>query len=918
VNDDDAPSPEEIRALRGTLSRARFAELLGVAPHTVYRWELEPGAAQARRPSGASLEALHRFSVRRAQAIEEPPASALTDAIDALHRCRWERAERELLALLSGGHLGPAEQTLALAASAQLQLWSRNDARAALAILGPALALDTRSVASRLALDVAAAFVFGAPDGRVFDAGRAANHVRLVDEASAMPPAPDALVAARIAELGAAMYLGDPAVMTRAMTRAANALDTATLPVHALIAAELRGHQALVEGRPALALHRFEEAARQAELAGWPLAQARALAFAALQRLVALEAPDAALEQARRADAIAAQHGVQRGFHSMIAAHVASEALLRLGKLAAAEEALAAGTAVADELAWPLIHLVSPLVRLASYRQRAEPLHALLARMAGTPASWSRPIEGYELFARAALEDLAGNPAAAADLYARAISGTGHGFPYLLREATIARAASLIAAGHPAASVVLEDSERILDRYPSAWASAVVRRLRGIALLGHERTAEARQLLESSASTFARSGDQPQAALSRYALACAAISDRVQGGEELLAQARAELAGLGVAIPRHPDPDVLRVRPPRVTVPVVTADATVWIERLCLRGAPPALVRSELEVVLSSALGCTVRVVAASEPAVLELPDGAGGTLRLGSDVALDSARSALARALGAIAALSLENAALRGLGSVAEPPAPGPGFIAASPALRRLYGEAARVAASRSTVLVGGESGSGKEVIAKLLHQLSPRRAKPFVAVNCAAVPRELFEGQLFGYRKGAFTGADADHAGLVRDADGGTLFLDEIGELPAEVQPKLLRFLDLGEVQPVGGGPVTADVRLVAATHRNLEELAAIGGFRQDLFYRLQVVVLRVPPLRERPEDIVALARHFVARLAPDGADPPVLGPDAIATLLAHDWPGNVRELRNVIERSLAFGVPHVIGRDHLRVAP
>jgi DNA-binding NtrC family response regulator len=245
------------------------------------------------------------------------------------------------------------------------------------------------------------------------------------------------------------------------------------------------------------------------------------------------------------------------------------------------------------------------------------------------------------------------------------------------------------------------------------------------------------------------------------------------------------------------------------------------------------------------------------------------------------------------------------------------PGFIAASQAMRRLRSELVRLSGSRSTVIISGESGSGKEVVARAIHELSTRAGRPFVAFNAATVPRELFEGQLFGYRKGSFTGATSDYPGVIRAADGGTLFLDEIGELPLDVQPKLLRFLENGEMLPLGERrPVQVDVRVLAATHRDLTDLVKQGAFREDLFYRLQVVPVRVPPLRERREDIVALARHFILQHAPSGTEPPILTPDAIAALAAHQWPGNVRELRNVIERSMAFApLPPVLGSEHIR---
>jgi len=188
---------------------------------------------------------------------------------------------------------------------------------------------------------------------------------------------------------------------------------------------------------------------------------------------------------------------------------------------------------------------------------------------------------------------------------------------------------------------------------------------------------------------------------------------------------------------------------------------------------------------------------------------------------------------------------------------------------------------------------------VARALHQHSRRKAKPFVAVNCAAIPSELLESELFGHVKGAFTGAGSDRQGAFRDADAGTLFLDEIGDMPIAMQAKILRILQERVVTPVGGRPVPVDVRVVAATHRDLDSLVASGTFRGDLLYRLNVVRIPIPPLRERLADIVPLAEHFLRLSARDGA-PKRLTADAAARLLAYSWPGNVRELKNVIERA------------------
>jgi DNA-binding NtrC family response regulator len=216
------------------------------------------------------------------------------------------------------------------------------------------------------------------------------------------------------------------------------------------------------------------------------------------------------------------------------------------------------------------------------------------------------------------------------------------------------------------------------------------------------------------------------------------------------------------------------------------------------------------------------------------------------------------------------------------------------------------RAARTDASVLLLGESGTGKELLAHYLHDRSPRADKPFVPVDCASIPAELFESELFGHKKGAFTGAAADKLGLFALADGGTLFLDELGELPAAFQSKLLRAIQERTVRPVGGGEaMPIDVRIVAATNRSLQREVELGQFRADLFYRLDVVRVAVPPLRERAEDVPALLEHFVRRFGePLGIVS--VAPEVLQALRSYHWPGNVRQLRNVIERACALGHP------------
>ena len=230
-------------------------------------------------------------------------------------------------------------------------------------------------------------------------------------------------------------------------------------------------------------------------------------------------------------------------------------------------------------------------------------------------------------------------------------------------------------------------------------------------------------------------------------------------------------------------------------------------------------------------------------------------------------------------------------------------GMIGSSPQMKELYAKIRKVAPTSATVLINGETGTGKELVAKALHQESPRTQRPLISVNCAAIPDTLIEAELFGHEKGAFTGAASNREGLVAAADGGTLFLDEIGELPLEAQARLLRVLQEGEVRPIGSVESRkVDVRLVAATHRDLGKLSREGKFREDLYFRINVVQLKLPPLRERGKDILTLAETFVQRYCTSLKKPPlVLSPEAIQAITTYTWPGNIRELENAIQRAV-----------------
>lgn len=236
--------------------------------------------------------------------------------------------------------------------------------------------------------------------------------------------------------------------------------------------------------------------------------------------------------------------------------------------------------------------------------------------------------------------------------------------------------------------------------------------------------------------------------------------------------------------------------------------------------------------------------------------------------------------------------------------------FVASSPAMLNVFSMIRRVAPTEMSVLVLGESGTGKELTAKALHNLGPRPAGPFVAVNCAAIPESLLEAELFGHEKGAFTGADSARKGKFESADGGTLFLDEIGDLPHNLQAKLLRFLEDRVVEKVGGtSPVRINVRVIAATNSDLQTAMEKGTFRSDLYYRLNCFTIKLPPLRDRGDDVILLARHFLSVMRENEQGPTDFSDDALAGMRLHSWPGNVRELHNKVKRGFVMAPGELI---------
>ncbi|HEX7840176.1 MAG TPA: sigma-54 dependent transcriptional regulator [Kofleriaceae bacterium] len=333
---------------------------------------------------------------------------------------------------------------------------------------------------------------------------------------------------------------------------------------------------------------------------------------------------------------------------------------------------------------------------------------------------------------------------------------------------------------------------------------------------------------------------------------------------------------------------------------LLQAIKTGTVQRAAIEGTPPAPV--DPEVILVTAFATTDTAIAAMKQGAYDY---------LTKPFQVDEINAVIGRALEK-RALVEDNLALRdqlaGRARLAQ-------LLGKSRAMQRVFELITKIHSVKTSVLITGESGTGKELVARALHSEGVRARAPFVAVNCGAIPEELMESELFGHRRGSFTGAFADKLGLFQEADGGTLFLDEIGELSLGLQVKLLRVLQERKVKPVGATEeAEVDVRVIAATNRDLETEVSRGAFRADLYYRLNVIELRLPPLRHRREDIPLLAEHFLRRFSAEHRRTSSLSPEAMRRLESYEFPGNVRELENIIERAVALSSSAVIGASDL----
>ncbi len=949
---DRTPSPTEIRALRGERSREEFAALVGVTPLTVYRWELPPGSPELRRPRGKVLERLLlRTGAPQPKAPAEPPTPPLADdadlaellpALRAIDQCQLDKAEAELVSLLSGGHLHrDAARALASISLAKLQILLRHDTRAAFSTLlgvGDPARLP-RQV--QLQFHIVAALLHAHSDVQLFNAGKTNHHVALAESLLGDGDGDDRFLL-WMAQLLAAAGTWDGAIVARLMERAQRMCALATTPLNRCLTREAMALAGLSFTRLAESARQADEFLRVSATGALPLQQLRALIWRAEMYLEEAAEPSQILQMLEQAEGIHRRNRIADGVHTMLLYRNKGEVLARLARLDEAESALVEAARVGAGIGYTPFRIYTALARLYLQQGRHGDNRALAEQLLQSEGVHREPSHAFARIALQLCDVLAGE--APADWFGRVADELAElrrvsGWPIAYRWVALhALAVTSFAGTLEQAERMLQLGERAIEWSPSPTASALYRRYRGNWLIRAGRLGEARQSLEAALATFEVSGNVPEALFVRRTLAnLDAIEERL-GADETLRETAEQLAAIGLV-----PPPLLHAE--TVTTGVATLPQSnpiesllVPLQRLATRGLGASILQKELVNIVGELLpgrairldeidsnggSTTLLARGGNVDLCFDLSDGVGRRLRVGVGGDLDAAQRAMLSALVAFASLAFEVSALRGFTtqrperSDSEADASLPGFIAASEAMRRLKADLKRLSGSRSTIIITGESGTGKEVVARAIHDLSRRAACAYVTFNSAAVPRDLFEGQLFGYRKGAFTGASSDHPGVIRAADGGTLFLDEIGELPLDIQPKLLRFLENGEVFPLGERkPVRVDVRVIAATHRDLLQLVREGRFREDLYYRLQVIPVHLPPLRERREDVVALARHFVARLTPDGTDAPAIGRDGEVALMAHAWPGNVRELRNVIERALAFDpLPQVLTSQHLR---
>jgi hypothetical protein len=753
--------PGEIRAIRGSLSRAAFARLLGVTPLTVLRWELEDGDKEARRPRQKMVEALKKLARDGVPNVSQPPPTELPDAVelsgddakvlpllDRLMTEEWARAEDELIVLLGSGSLSKVGRALGACGIVQTQLFCRLDIRGAFTTMLPVLAeaeageLPPPALARVL---VMSAVLFGAPDSRVFNPGRANALADRADNALGAHEH-DLRIFLVIARMGAARFLA-PTVALRAFEAAQENLEHAVSPLAKLVVA---GTTVRVRGDSGSTAAR--ELADRLNMGGLATV---AMAERAWRQLRVASPPEVVLMLSQLVREKVESTGVPPAESLLLSLACECEARCRRGQFAEANEVLAYATKVAKRERLPAHALAVPAARLHVYTNRVNDQVAFAAWL--EEARLGSSIPAAELYAKSIAKMLQGDVLGATELADRASSAVegGTGVDYVVHDARIqALETRFLQRDLAGARALFPRFEALLEERPSVWHTALFLRLEGCVHAREGKTQEARQKLESSLSTFQLVSDDVQIAFCRASLALLATQAGAPDANAQTHAARAELERLKVTLPAMLMPSSPASMPPRPPAPWTEeslADrVAVAVERLSVRGLPPDLLRSELASIL--------------------------GELFDGRDAKNAEEQSAIETLTQAAVPKELSD----DLEDV-----PLPGFIAEAPLTRRLKREIAQLSRCSATILIGGESGSGKEVVARAVHDLSARSDRSYVAFNCASIPRDLFEGQLFGYRKGAFTGATSDSSGVIRAADGGTLFLTKLASYRSTHNP-------------------------------------------------------------------------------------------------------------------------------------
>lgn len=941
--------PEQIRALRGDRSRADFARELGVTPLTVLRWELPDGNKEARRPRRAMIETLEKLVARAVP--QAPPFGEVDQALAAdlallvpirslLVSAQWTRGEDELLTLLASNQLKTSSgRALATLAMAQQQLLTRLDVRSVLTSVLPLLA-DVEAnkfpppIAARVHL--VAAMVFGAPDARLFDPGRVNAHARAAD--ALLGPDEEERVLLYLAKLSATRFLGVD-VFTQLYGELKHLRSES--PVPSCLLDLLRSIGLEVMGDPKRAAELRTRALEQAQRLGLHALVVGAYSNSVMFGLYRCTPATEILTLAARARSTAAEArlGPIETLIRVVAAE--AEALVRLGRFEDAKVSCKEARELSARAGIPPYISASAEAHLHCFLNDHDGLAQLaLALEQEVAPSMRALVRGHALYVKVCAHSLKGEYEQAAAHSDEAFD-TIHGVASadyiaheILFEGMLAR---MLGTDTQGARANIRRMEALNDRLPSLYHHAFGVRAEALISAMGQVTQRHIEQLEASLAIFVAAEDRVQTALGKATLAFVRHSGGEPGADAEVAASLDEIKRVGFT-PRPLARSIVDARQQASEGKLFRFESTLegrtLAERLSLASELLAQRQTGPEVVQRELLRAAEdlfpgrRAVLQSDsipppapgPAAVEhwfeLTDDRGKTLRFGVEGSIDEEQRAALRTLTAVARRTLTTARVRTADTSSYTSEPDvlpelPDLVAAAPPMRRLRKAIAQLSGSRATILVTGESGSGKEVVARAIHDLSTRARRPYVAFNCASVPRELFEGQLFGHKRGAFTGADSDQLGVIRAADKGTLFLDEIGELPLDVQPKLLRFLENGEVFPLGERqPVRVDVRVVAATHRDLAKLVRQGAFREDLFYRLNVLHIDVPPLRDRGEDILQLARTFLRRAAEaEGKGTMSLDDDVMVCLKRYSWPGNVRELEHAITRATVLAAENAL---------